>query len=267
MVHASNAHLACFSRPAILAQLVGNSPGQDVPQYEWLLGLTYAGSRLSTNEQRAVRIVVDLFAGNRGSFIGEEGFDVEGKPVWSQAVSRAGFSKGRGLVFAPSTYREELFDAFEVLAQRVHALTFEHVKQMNLDSIQHQLFAADETTYPEMAIAHIGMAFEALVDSAVAQRGKYCHLAMKQNEFDGLLGPVYDAIEAQYAAFPDARDALKKRVKGANDRSIERKRIIFWEAAVEWTPDPEQLSSSSCDTLGAYGQYCESAPSRRFERR
>jgi len=237
----ANAHLKCFSRPAILAQLVGTSFGQDVPQREWLLGLTYAGSQLSTNEQRAVRIVIDLIAGNRGSFIREEGFDAEGKPVSAQTVRRGGFSKGRGLVFASSAYREELFDAFEVLARRVHALMFEHAKPMNFDSVQHQLFAADETTYPEMAVAHIGMAFEALVDSAVAQRGKYGPLTMKQKEFDKLLGPVYDAIDVQYAAFPEARDALKERVKSANDRSGERKRMIFWGSAVEWMPDPKQL--------------------------
>jgi hypothetical protein len=238
----ANAHFTCFSRPAVLAQLSGTLFDRDLPQSEWLLGLTYAAPRLSTNEQRSARIVVDLFAGNRGSFVREEGFDVEGRPVWAEAIRRGGFSKGKNLVFAQSAYRQELFDSFDVLAQRVCSLWFEHVEAMNFDILQHQLFAADETTYPEIAVAHIGMAFEALVDSAVAQRGKYGRLAMKQKDYDKLLGPVYDAINTQYVNFPEARDALKKRVKGANDRSIERKRTIFWESVVEWTPDSEQLA-------------------------
>lgn len=233
-----NANVMAFGRSAILSEL---HPGNgNVDQAKWLLGFTYATPRLEDSELRAVRLLLDIFAGNRGQIVAEEGFDESGRVIYRQRYTRAKYSKGRGLILAPEAYEVPLFDAFNRLAGRIHEVMFVKQPPVQLDSVQHQLFTADETSYPEVALAHLGIALDGLIAMAVAQHGEFEHRAMDKQMFKDRLQPVYDTIKAQYAEFPVAERALTNRVKNANDRSVERSREIFWKEILRWTPSNAQ---------------------------
>ena len=133
-----------------------------------------------------------------------------------------------------------LFDAFERLVARIHDVMFVKKPPVWLDAVQHQLFAADETTYSELALAHLGIALDALIGMSVAQRGPFGRMAMDPVEYKMRIPPVIDAIHAQYSAFPEAEAALVGRVESANDRSVERTRRIFWDDIVDWPLTKEQ---------------------------